>query len=49
MPYKIKGNSVYKKDTGEMVGHSKNPKKYVRVLNAIHHGWKPSEMPRRKK
>lgn len=37
MPYKIKGNSVIKKSTGKVVGHSKNPKKYLRTLNAIEH------------
>ena len=42
MPYKIKGNTVVKKDSGKVVGHSKNPKKYLRTLNAVEHGWKPS-------
>lgn len=42
MPYKIKGNAVVKKDTGKVVGRSKNPKKYLRTLQAIEHGWKPS-------
>ena len=42
MPYRIKGDTVVKKDTGKVVGHSKNPKKYVKVLNAVEHGWKPS-------
>lgn len=41
MPYKIKGNSVVKKDSGKLVGKSKNPKKYLQVLNAVEHGWKP--------
>jgi hypothetical protein len=43
MPYKIKGNTVVKKNTGEVVGHSKSPKKYMRVLQAVEHGWKPSK------
>ena len=38
MPYKIKGNAVVKKSTGKVVGHSKNPKKYMRVLNMIEQG-----------
>lgn len=42
MPYKIKGNTVVKADTGKVVGHSKNPKRYKRVLQAIEHGWEPS-------
>ena len=42
MPYKIKGNKVIKKG-GKVVGKSKNPKKYLRVLNAIEHGWKPKK------
>lgn len=42
MPYDIKGNTVVKKDTGKVVGHSSNPKKYLRVLQAVEHGWKPS-------
>jgi hypothetical protein len=42
MPYKIVGKEVVKKDTGKKVGSSKNPKKYLRVLNAIEHGWKPT-------
>lgn len=41
MPYEIKGKSVVKKDTGKIVGHSQNPKKYKRVLQAVEHGWKP--------
>jgi len=31
-----------KKDSGKVVGHSENPKKYLRVLNAVEHGWKPT-------
>lgn len=41
MPYKIQGNKVVKKGSGKTVGKSKNPKKYLRTLNAIEHGWKP--------
>lgn len=41
MPYKIKGKTVVKKNTGEVVGHSKHPKEYLRVLQAVEHGWKP--------
>lgn len=41
MPYAIKGKTVIKKDTGKIVGHSKKPKKYLRVLQAVEHGWKP--------
>ena len=40
MPYAIKGNTVIKKNTGKLVGKSKNPKKYMRVLQAVEHGWK---------
>lgn len=42
MPYAIKGKTVIKKDTGKVVGHSSNPKKYKKVLQAIEHGWKPT-------
>ena len=42
MPYAIKGKTVVKKDSGKVVGHSENPKKYLRVLNAVEHGWKPT-------
>jgi len=52
MPYKIVGHSIVKRDTGKVVGHSKNPKKYLRVLQAVEHGWVPthkrSAMPRGK-
>jgi len=41
VPYAIKGNKVIKKNTGKVVGKSKNPKKYLRVLQAVEHGWKP--------
>lgn len=40
MPYAIKGNTVIKKDTGAVVGHSSNPKEYLRTLQAVEHGWK---------
>ncbi len=43
MPYKVRGNTVVKRDTGKVVGHSKNPKKYIRVLRAVEHGWKPGK------
>lgn len=43
MPYAIKGKTVVKKDSGEVVGHSKNPKKYMRVLQAVEHGFRPSK------
>ena len=41
MPYEIKGSTVVKADTGKVVGHSSNPKKYIRTLRAVEHGWKP--------
>jgi hypothetical protein len=41
MPYAIKDKTVVKADTGKVVGHSKNPKKYKRVLEAVAHGWEP--------
>ena len=41
MPYKIKGKSVVKADTGKLVGKSNNPKKYLRTLQAVEHGWEP--------
>ena len=43
MPYKIIGNTVVKKTTGKVVGHSKNPKRYMRTLQAIEHGFVPSK------
>ena len=43
MPYTIKGNKVVKKTTGKVVGKSENPKKYLRVLEAVEHGWKPKK------
>ena len=43
MPYVIHGNKVVKKDTGKTVGKSKNPKKYLRVLQAVEHGFKPKK------
>lgn len=41
MPYVVRDDTVYR-DTGKRVGRSKNPKKYLRVLQAIEHGWRPS-------
>lgn len=41
MPYAIRGNAVIKKTTGKVVGHSKDPKRYLRTLEAIDHGWTP--------
>jgi len=43
MPYVIRDGGVYRADTGKKVGKSRNPKKYLRVLNAIEHGWKPKK------
>ena len=43
MPYVIRGNAVYKKDTGKLVGRSNKPKKYLRLLRAIEHGFEPSK------
>lgn len=43
MPYAIRGKKVVKKNTGKVVGHSKDPEKYLRVLQAIEHGWKPTK------
>ena len=43
MPYQVRGKAVVKKTTGEVVGHSDNPKKYLRTLNAIDHGWRPKK------
>jgi shikimate 5-dehydrogenase len=34
MPYEIRGNTVVKKDTGKVVGHSKNPEAYLKALYA---------------
>lgn len=42
MSYKIVGKTVVKKDSGKVVGHSDNPKKYERTLLAVEHGWKPT-------
>ena len=33
MPYVVRDGAVYKKD-GKLVGHSKNPKAYLRALYA---------------
>ena len=41
MPYEIKGNAVVRKDSGKVIGHSSNLKNYMKVLNAVEHGWKP--------
>ena len=49
MPYKIKGNTVIKKSTGKVVGKSKNPKKYIRTLNAIEHGFVPTKKAKKSK
>lgn len=49
MPYKISGKKVVKKDTGKIVGKSNNPKKYLRVLQAVEHGWVPGKKSKRKK
>jgi hypothetical protein len=43
MPYAIKGKTVIKKSTGKVVGHSSNPKKYIKTLRAVEHGWKPTK------
>jgi len=48
MPYVIKGKSVIKKTTGKVVGRSKNPKKYMKVLNMVEHGWKPNALGKTK-
>lgn len=41
MPYEPRGKCIYKKTTGKKVGCSESPKKYLRVLQAVEHGWKP--------
>ena len=43
MPYTIRKGKVIKKNTGKVVGHSSNPKKYLRVLQAVENGWKPKK------
>jgi hypothetical protein len=48
MPYAIRGNSVVKKNSGKVVGHSKNPKKYLRTLNAVEHGFVPNALGKTK-
>jgi len=48
MPYAIKGNTVIKKTTGKIVGHSKNPKKYMKVLNMVSHGVMPNALGKTK-
>lgn len=42
MPYKIKNKTVIKSDTRKVVGHSANPKKYIKTLRAIEKGWHPN-------
>ena len=46
MPYVRRGKTIYKK-SGKKVGTSKNPKKYLRTLRAIEHGWKPKRRKKR--
>ena len=48
MPYEVRGNTVIKKTTGKVVGHSSNPKKYMRTLQAVEHGWRPTKQSRLK-
>ena len=48
-PYAVKGNTVVKADSGKVVGHSSNPKKYIRVLRAVEHGWRPTNNASRKR
>jgi hypothetical protein len=43
MPYVAREDGVYRADTGKKVGSSKNPKKYLRVLNAVEHGFVPTK------
>lgn len=43
MPYAIRGNKVIKKNSGKVVGRSKNPKKYLRTLQAVEHGFVPNK------
>jgi len=46
MPVEARGNKIYEKATGRVVGHSKSPdmaKSAARVRNAILHGWKPTQ------
>lgn len=49
MPYKIVGNTIVKKSTGKKVGKSKNPKKYLRTLQAVEHGWRPTKKKSKRK
>jgi len=49
MPYAIRGNAVVKSDTGKVVGRSKNPSAYIRVLRAVDHGWRPTRKKRKSK
>jgi len=49
MPYAVRGKTVVKKEDGEkVVGHSNKPKKYLRVLQAVEHGWKPTGKKKKK-
>ena len=50
MPYSIRGKSVYKKEGGKLikVGESDDPPKYLRTLQAIEHGFKPSKKKAKK-
>ena len=44
MPYRIKGKSVQKKSNGwHKVGKSNKPKKYIKTLRAVEHGWRPTK------
>ncbi len=43
MPYVVRDNAVYRSDTGKKVGKSKNPKRYLKTLRAIEHGWHPKK------
>ena len=38
MPYVVREGGVYRQDTGKLVGHSRKPKKYLKVLNMVEHG-----------
>lgn len=49
MPYVIRGNAVYRADTGVLVGHSSDPKKYLRTLNMIEHGVKPKKKKKKRR
>ncbi len=49
MPYAIKDKTVIKKDTGKVVGHSDNPKKYIKTMMAAEHGWQSTDTGKMKK